>query len=270
MPEFRVSGRSDLHAGKAGKGRSDAPMDVAMEMAMAATPNAVETADTTIFEPMERNENGKRRRRSEGPAAPRDWRSHMERTIRMQAQELTQLHRTVGHLANLVEPRAAREEAQRLPMMTWMQGRQQKWDARYKDDKVWVAGITNMIAKTMKGVAQGQEERAREREVTARTDSGGLEAPRHADTTREEGPKDRQQPQQQQQPKPRAQLQLKLKPKQQPMPKPKSAPTPARRWETVPPRAKSQRAPVCASPGPGPVSAPTAGSSMAERRLILR
>jgi len=36
----------------------------------------------------------------------------MERTIRQQAQELTQLHQTVGHLANLWEVLAAREEAQ--------------------------------------------------------------------------------------------------------------------------------------------------------------
>ena len=87
----------------------------------------------------------------------------------------------------------------------------------------------------------------------------------NADTTREEGPEERQQPQQQL-PKPKPKLQLKLQPKPQPVPKPKSAPTPtpARRWETFPPRAKSQRAPV------GPGLAPTAGSSMAERRLILR
>jgi len=65
MTEARVSGRSDLDKGEAGDGRSDAPMDVAMEMATAATPVAAETAGTTIVEPMERNENGKRRRRSE-------------------------------------------------------------------------------------------------------------------------------------------------------------------------------------------------------------
>ena len=93
----------------------------------------------------------------------------------------------------------------------------------------------------------------------------GLEASQHADTTREEGPEERQQPQQQQ-PKPKPKLQLKLQPKPQPVRKPKSAPTPtpARRWNTVPPRPKSQRAPV--SPG----LTPTAGSSMAERRLISR
>jgi len=92
MTEFRVSGRSDLDAGEAENGRSDAPMDVAMEMATEATSIAAETAGATIFEPMERNGNGKWRRRSEAPVAPSDWRSRMESTIRQQAQELTQLH----------------------------------------------------------------------------------------------------------------------------------------------------------------------------------
>jgi len=87
-----------------------------------------------------------------------------------------------------------------------MQEREQKWDTRYEDDKVWGAGITNMIAKTMKGVSQGQEERVREREVTARTDGGGLEASQYADTTREEGPEERQQPQQHPKPEPKLQL----------------------------------------------------------------
>ena len=119
-----------------------------------------------------------------------------------------------------------------------------------------------MIAKTMKGVVQGQEGREREREMTARTDSGGLEASQHTDTTREEGPEERQHLPQQ--PKPKPKLQLTLQPKLQPAPKPESAPTPARRWETITPRATSQRAPV--GPGPAP---PTAESSMAERRLIL-
>jgi hypothetical protein len=219
-------------------------MDVAMEMATAATSITADSAGTTIFQPMERNDNGTRRRISEAVAAPCDKWSHMVRTIRQQAQELTKLHRTVGHLANLVEARAAHEVAQRLSMMTWMQEREQKLDIRYKDDKVWGAGMTHMIAKIIEGVAQGKEEIEREREATLRTDGGGLEASQHADTTREVGPEERQQPQQQQ-PKP--------KPKLQPVPKLKSTPTPkpTRRWETVPPRVKSQRAPV------GPGLAPT-------------
>jgi len=80
-----VSKRSDLDTGDAGDGRSDAPMDVMMEIAMAVTPIATETAGATIFEPMERNENGKWCRRSEAPVtslARSDWRSDMQRTIR--------------------------------------------------------------------------------------------------------------------------------------------------------------------------------------------
>ena len=119
----------------------------------------------------------------------------MERTIRQQAQELSQLQRTVGNLANLVEAWAACEEVPWLATMTWMQERKQKWHARYQDDKVWGVGIMNMSGKTIKGVAQSQEEREREREVTARTDGGGLEASQHADTMRDEGPNERQQPQ---------------------------------------------------------------------------
>jgi len=265
MTEFRVSERSDLDTGQAGDGRSDAPMDVAMEMAMAVTPITVETAGGTLIEPMERNEYGKPRRRSKAPpttVAPSDWRSHMERKIRQQEQELTQLHQTLGHLANLWEVRAACEEAQWQGMMAWMQERLQKWDARHENDNLWGAGITNTIAKFMKGVAPGQEVRKKEREMTARMDCGGLEASQHADTMREEGPQKCQQLQQQ----PKSKLQLKLQPKLQPTPKHRSSPTHARWWETVPLRTKSRRAPIGPRPGP----APTAGSSMAERCLIFR
>jgi hypothetical protein len=101
MAKFRVSERSDLDTGEAGDGRSDAPMDVVMEMATAATFITMETAGTTIFNWMERSVNGKQRRRYEALAAPSHWRSRMERPIRHQAQELTQLDRKVGHLANL-------------------------------------------------------------------------------------------------------------------------------------------------------------------------
>jgi len=64
---------------------------------------AAETAGATIFEQMERNEYGTWRWRSDSPADPSDCTSHMERTIRQQAQELTQLHRIVRHLAHLMD-----------------------------------------------------------------------------------------------------------------------------------------------------------------------
>jgi hypothetical protein len=72
-----------------------------------------------------------------------------------------------------LEALASREEAQCQGMMTWMQGREQKWDAHHEDDKLWGAGILNMISETMKAVAQGQEGREKERQTTARTDGGG-------------------------------------------------------------------------------------------------
>ena len=55
MTEARVSGRSDLDTGEAADGRSDAPMDVVMEMASAETATAAGTAGGTISELMERN-----------------------------------------------------------------------------------------------------------------------------------------------------------------------------------------------------------------------
>ena len=63
-----------------------------MEIPTAGTSIAAESAGATIFEPMERDEHGKRRSRSEALVAPSDWSSRMQRTIPQQAQELTQLH----------------------------------------------------------------------------------------------------------------------------------------------------------------------------------
>jgi len=113
-----------------------------------------------------------------------------------------------------------------------------------------------MIAKVMKGVAPDQESREKGRDKTAQMDGGRPEATQHADTT-EEGEQEKRQ-RLQQQPKPKQRL--KLKPKLQHEPKPKSAPTPARRWKTVPPQAQSQNL--------GPT--PTSGSSMGDRRLVIR
>jgi hypothetical protein len=132
-------------------------MDMAMEMTTAATSIAAETAGVTIFEPIERNKNGKRSRSSEASATPSGWRRRKERTMRKQAQELTRLHRTVRHLTNLVQAQAAPEKAHWLGMRTWMQERERNWDSSHEDNKLWGAGIKNMIAKVMKGVAPAEE-----------------------------------------------------------------------------------------------------------------
>jgi len=256
-------------------------MDMAMEMTTAATPTAT---GTTIVQPMERNTNGKRRRKCEAPVtalAPNDRRSCMERIMRQQAQELTQLFRTVKHLTNLLQAQAACEEAQWLGMLTWMQERKENGDAHHVDDRLWGAGIPNMTTKVIKGVVPGQEVREKERDETAGMDGGGLEASQHAHTTQEGGPEERQQLQQQPKPRPP----LKLQPNLQHEPRQKSAPTPRRWWETVPPRTLSHSAPICRGglstaerrlifkrgesvPLPGP--ALTGGLSMADRWLILR
>jgi len=83
-----MSRRSDLDAGEAGNGRSNTPIVVVMEMATEATAITTDIAGATLFEPIERNENSKRSRRSVAPLAPSDWKSRMERTIKQYAHEL--------------------------------------------------------------------------------------------------------------------------------------------------------------------------------------
>jgi hypothetical protein len=140
MTEFRESGKSNLDAGESGNGRGDVPVDVAMEMATAATSIATETAGATIFEPMERIKNGIWGRSSEAPVAPSDRSCWMERTISQQAQELMGLHQTGGHLAKVAGERAVHEEARPVAMTTGMQERERTWDTRYEDDKLWGQG----------------------------------------------------------------------------------------------------------------------------------
>jgi len=172
---------SDLDTGEVGDGRIDVHMDAAMEMTTVAAPTAVETAGATMFELIERNEYGKRRRRSEILATPSEWRSRMERILQQQVQELTQLHQTVAHLSNLVQGQAAREEVQRLGMTKWRQVTEQNRDDRHSDNNMWGADITAMIAKMMKGVTPRYQARQEEREETVGMDGGGLEVWQHPD-----------------------------------------------------------------------------------------
>jgi len=125
MSKVSVSRRSNLDMGEVGDGRSDASMDVSMEIAPAATLIAAETVSANTFEPIERNGNGMRRKRSKAlatPLAPNDWMSRQQRTMRQQAQELTQLHQTVGHVAYLLVAQATHKESQLYGMMTSMGG----------------------------------------------------------------------------------------------------------------------------------------------------
>jgi hypothetical protein len=60
MPEIRGFERSDQEAGEAGDGRSDAPMDIAMDKATTATSTTMETAGITQLSRrrLTRRENG--------------------------------------------------------------------------------------------------------------------------------------------------------------------------------------------------------------------
>lgn len=96
-----------------------------------------------------------------------------------------------------------------MGMMTWMQESEQKCDAHHEENKLWGAGITNMIAKLIKGVALGQEATEKERVMTAAMEKRGLVVSQDADTTQEGAVEQGQQLQQQPKPK----LPVKLQPK---------------------------------------------------------
>jgi sensor c-di-GMP phosphodiesterase-like protein len=91
MRAARVSEMSDLDTREVGDMRSDAPMNVAVEMMASGTPTAM---GETIFKRREKMEIGKRRSWNKAPAstlAPSDRESRMELTMQQQALELTQL-----------------------------------------------------------------------------------------------------------------------------------------------------------------------------------
>jgi len=70
-----VSKSSNWDTAEARGRRSDAPMDMAMEMAMAVTHITADTASTATLEPTESNKNMMRRRQSEALGSaigPRD------------------------------------------------------------------------------------------------------------------------------------------------------------------------------------------------------
>jgi len=151
MTEVRGSERSGLGTGGAADGRSDEAMDMAMavKMAMAVTSSAAETAGDDTLEPMERNGNGKRRRRSEVPAAAwavGNWSSHTVRAAQLEACELAQLHRTVSKMANMLEAHTALQEAKWRGMKSWLKEKENTRDAYHQDDLLWGESITDMIA----------------------------------------------------------------------------------------------------------------------------
>jgi len=189
-------------------------------------------------EQWECNKNGQRlwNDTSEPVSAPGDCRSRMERTVRQQACEATQLHQTIDRMARMLEAQAARDEAQWLGMREWLQDRETKWDERHKDNVLWGTGIADMTAEVLAKarvweVAPAQEVRKEGRDETAMQDRGGLGASQHAGATPDGEPEKRQLLQQQQNPKPKLQLTLQPEPRHKPEPKPKPTPVPGKRWE---------------------------------------
>jgi len=131
---------------------------------------------------------------------------------------------------------------------------------------LWGKDITEMVIRVVAATEQSQRE-----ERKANTEGVGLEASIHADVTQTGGPKELEE---RQQPQPGRQLKVKQKPEPNPAPTPTprststttavmtAVPTPTRGWDTVPPRNQKKLA--------SPATAPTTGSCLADRRLIIR
>jgi CelD/BcsL family acetyltransferase involved in cellulose biosynthesis len=95
MTKVSASERIGLDTGETADWRSNAHMDMAMEMATVVTSIALQTAGEDTLESMERNKNGKRRRRNEVPGSGRahgECKSCMDRAAQEQTRELAQLH----------------------------------------------------------------------------------------------------------------------------------------------------------------------------------
>jgi len=133
------------------------------------------------------NKHGKRLRNenSERVSVTRDWRSQMERTVRQQAREVTQLQQNIDRMARMLEAHPARKEAQWRGMIEWLKVRETNWDHRHWDDRPWGAGIEVMTGTVLAKVRVGeaaptQNGRKNERNKTARQDGAGLGASQHA------------------------------------------------------------------------------------------
>lgn len=102
----------------------DMAVDSVTDMATAVTFIPADTAGVYPRELMETNENGTLRSRSEIPAyagALGNWRSRMKSAAQQQARELPELHRTVSHMANMLETPTALQEVQWRGMKWWLE-----------------------------------------------------------------------------------------------------------------------------------------------------
>jgi 2-methylaconitate cis-trans-isomerase PrpF len=83
------------------------------------------------------------------------------------AQELTQLHQAIAHLANLLEAQAAYVEAQWLGRIICLQQTRQQNDAHHQGGWLWVAVTSEMVKNVTKPASQCQKARDKERDKTA-------------------------------------------------------------------------------------------------------
>jgi hypothetical protein len=128
MTEVRVNKRGVQDTGEVGDRRSDARMNVAMEMVTALTTIAAETTCAIIFEPMVMNENGQQRRRSKAMANVLVWRSRMEPAAQQQAGEVAQLHRTITKMVIMLNAQTELQQAQWQGIETRLEKSEAKWD----------------------------------------------------------------------------------------------------------------------------------------------
>jgi len=73
----------------------------------------------------------------------------MERTVRQQVRDVTQLHQTIDRMARMVQAHAASNEALRLGMEEWLEDRERKQDELHNDNVLWRTGITVMTTQVL-------------------------------------------------------------------------------------------------------------------------
>jgi len=216
---------------------AEAPRDCCAAGTMSGNPSSV--SFMAARERWERETNVKtlRSETTETASAPGHWRSQMERTVRQQGREVTQLHETIDRMAWILEAHEPCEETQWICMNTWLEDREKQWDDRHNDNILWVMGITDMTPEVSANARVGEaapaeEGRKEERDETAKQDSRGLETSQHAGAT-QDGEPEKCQLQQQAKLKPKPKLQHKQQPEPQHQPNSMPTPNPARRWKTV-------------------------------------
>jgi len=209
----------------------------------------------------------------------------MECAAQQQARELAQLHKTIAKMANMLETQTALQESQWRGMKTWLEEKEEMWDAYHQDDVLWRMGITDMVKRVVAATDRDQREGRK-----ADIEGVSLDASIQSDLTQTGGPKKPEElqhlqpgklpksvpvPMAKPKPNPNPNPNPKVAPALRPTPTPTQAPratstptgaratvpTRTRRLETVSPRNQKK----LASPAP----APTTGSSMADRRLIF-